>query len=783
MPLRESPILISGGVLRDMGELSNHAELVRPSIEAVMQLAMPNSDFVRGAVYDNLKGDRIRKLHVIGRSGHSRVGLNIEMQEGITPEIGRNDIKIPILLSSLRGAKNDELLSNLKSLCETSVRPPEIGRMILADPEYSLNAQDIQRAKGGGFLYLSEGTEVADDGLISVPLEDLQYLFCEENFQFEEVQRKVLTIGKHAFDGLQSSVPYKTNEIKGGEFYVGAIKFALGNYMAVIENETNDPTTIHLAAKILDGMRTTGIHVPRQVEIYNRGTEPVNTNDLRIRIRIYPTPRHKRDKAEKFNIPAKIKSGIAFRDIAQLESGNGILTVLDGIEPKYREGGIYAKILAGDRMADIPWQKLSAFQHAHTLKIAERVVSEQPGFYVSDGDVDANLQWLTEGLNFVGGRQNEGKVLLSRAFPPADTMAELLKQDVAVFIANDLNIPTDAFPASCLPKDTVSELNIDVSRNDLNFTGTQYELFRNLERRGAKMHMIMHETFDESDDSEKIDKHIREFYRGFWVRPETKEAMEKVDTVIAFYGSHVDGLDNLLKEQLGSFIKRMKNLFGEGFAITHGKGPGVMNIADRIAEENDVYRLGVGIDLEQKDMQEANFKPPAIVDFRDTDRLPRQKIMDDISTFKIFNIGGAGTLEEAAISLCSQKLHKNITTPIIFVDPLGVNSGEHMWEKLHHLIEVLSDTHQISAKDAENGIENITLMQTYAKNFCHFVDSYDTAGDIIEEFVKDPAGYYKAVGVPKDKVEVSIQNAITTHKTTGFPMPKWFDKEKVMEGM
>ena len=46
---------------------------------------------------------------------------------------------------------------------------------------------------------------------------------------------------------------------------------------------------------------------------------------------------------------------------------------------------------------------------------------------------------------------------------------------------------------------------------------------------------------------------------------------------------------------------------------------------------------------------------------------------------EFFLLGGAGTLGEIALSLCSQKLYKNILTPLIFVDPKGVsNEGREL---------------------------------------------------------------------------------------------------------
>lgn len=324
------------------------------------------------------------------------------------------------------------------------------------------------------------------------------------------------------------------------------------------------------------------------------------------------------------------------------------------------------------------------------------------------------------------------------------------------------------------------ETNIERDFNDLNFTGDLYEAFLRMEKRGAKFFMLMKELMDDSGEETKtIDAHVREFYKGFWVRPEERERFDKVNTVIAMYGSHVNGMDPVLRPGLESFLERMKKRFGDHLGITHGKGPGVMQTADDIAAEKGIFRMGVGINLEQKDRQKPNYAPEAMVDFLDTDRLPRQRIMDDISTFKIFNVGGAGTLEEAAISLCSQKLGKNIITPIIFVDPVGFGKDRsHLFDNLRKQIDLLAKSHTIKDKDKKIALENIQLLRSHAAKFCHFVDSYDKAADIIEKFADNPEQYYNDIGLKQAQLDVSIENAKATRERTGMSMPyQWFPEK------
>jgi len=771
MPLRDAPYILSGGMLRDVGDIIIHPTNARQAMRAIMQVGL-RSDFARG-----LARDYPQNIQAIGRSGHSRCGLDVEFEEGQTPQISKsgNTAEVPVLLSSLRGAKDDQLLTILKGIVEEERSQHfEIGRLLISQPESALDSKAVLEECHQGHILLSKNATIAEDGTIELPLEELQFLFCEANFnRYRSIVRDVLLHGKHVYDGIQEEVPGLPAAIEPGGFFVGGIRIAFGNYMAVIERETTHKTTFHLAARILDGMRTTGIHVPRQVELYNCGDKPADTRDLKVRIRIYPIPVDQRSKVDQFNHPDKIKDGIEFRDIARLEEEpERILSVMRNIEPVSKPDTLYALVLAGNRVAKVKWQELPSFTDRHAVECAKRLVAAEKGHYIEGEAIDENLLWLTKVLNFVGGEQNEGKVFASYAFPSPEILQNLLRNGIAVFIAHDLNRATDAF-------DPTAEINGRRKTNDLNFSSTQYEQFRALERQGARLHMALHENADPNAPSGKIDAHAREFFRGFWVRPEASEKMKKVDTIVAIYGSHVDGLDDILKKQLNRFLTRMKTAFGETFAITHGKGPGVMQIADDLAASLDIFRFGVGIDLEQKKRQKPNYAPPAIIDFKDTERLRRQKVMDDIATFKIFNIGGAGTLEEAAISICSQKLSKNIITPIIFVDPVHLNEGEHLWGNLQKQIEVLATEHSITPEGALVGLENVRLLQSYAADYCHFVRTYDEAADIIEKFVQDPMAYYQEKGVSREDIVLSIGNAHSTREMTDFPLPEWFNEKEI----
>jgi predicted Rossmann-fold nucleotide-binding protein len=352
---------------------------------------------------------------------------------------------------------------------------------------------------------------------------------------------------------------------------------------------------------------------------------------------------------------------------------------------------------------------------------------------------------------------------------------ELLKEGIGVYVARALHTEQTAYEAPVAPhmhvhgEEDLSTAGASMKQHALFFDSGRYETFCKREKAGAKFYLVLPDMADEMDHGNVIPAHVREFDRGLWVKPESLENVRKVNTIIAMYGSHVHGMDSILQPQLDAFMVEMKEVFGASLGVTHGKGPGVMKMADDAAARAGVVRIGVGICVEG---QAGNCRPEAMVDFFDTDRLRRQKLMDDLATFKIFNIGGAGTLEEAAITLCSQKLGKKAITPIIFVDPLGAGrNGEHLFKDLYEQIETLSDRKDIVIDPDTCEKIRIQLLAPETPKYIHCVSSYEEAAAIIRAFKENPARYYAERGIPAKTVTEALTRQEGTLAQTGFPEP------------
>ncbi|MDH3393114.1 MAG: hypothetical protein OEL66_03850, partial [Desulfobulbaceae bacterium] len=127
---------------------------------------------------------------------------------------------------------------------------------------------------------------------------------------------------------------------------------------------------------------------------------------------------------------------------------------------------------------------------------------------------------------------------------------------------------------------------------------------------------------------------------------------------------------------------------------------------------------------------------------------------DRTSLFKIYNIGGIGTLEEMLIAVTNLKLFESLPAPHIFVDPFGIGDGSgHLWETALDQLRITAEVKQI-------GDNEVRLAPAWVPHFCHPVRGYDEAFVIIRDFVADPAAYWQTTGIGSDDLRTAFANAV-----------------------
>lgn len=745
--MKRPPLLTEDGylILDKAAEPTIDATFGVPKLAGIMRLE-DTSDTLRGVLSDLASEGQLRqRCYLIGRSGHSQIGLDVDFGDG-GPQIDtcRRRIDIPVQLASLNPHIPDVLFSEIKAIADSN-RRLTIGRLFIP-MEAPLSRQEIEDAQDKHHLLLPLKASVSDEGVVTIPLENTRYLLSTTLLTAGQNGQLVLSQSKEGLSLIQyPSRCGLPQMLESGDFLCGAIRISLGPYNALIERELSEAGVFHLAARLLDAVRTSGINVPRQVEIYNGSDRAVATDNLLLRLRLFPTDQLTAKIAERLLTPCRaekiMQQGVDFADATNVFDREICDALFDNISTDPTERGNYGRILTRSKCIDIQREMLENEWHENAQN---RTIYEVIRGTITSGvhrgpQISPDLRGFVESLELVGGAQNLHKVFVAHEFPVTDTLRVLKRNNLGVFIGRSIRSQeTSTNGDCCLP---------GLSSTNIYFGQTTYETFCDLSsREGARFYMI----FGEGDE-----RHVREFHRGFWMTRLGKEKIADVHTMIAMFGSHVEGTDEVLTEQIHHFFRQLSLVpqIGGSFAVCHGSGPGVMRIADDAAADQGILRVGIGIDSE-KIGQRANLSPPVMLNFNNSARHMRQNILDRTSLFKIYNIGGMGTFEELLIAITNLKLFESLPAPHIFVDPFGLGeNGAHLWQSTLDQLKTASSPKII-------GSHTVRLAPAWVANFCHVVRDYDGVLEVIADFARDPASYWEKAGISERDLLLACDNAM-----------------------
>ena len=736
--MKQAPFVTTDGQLVETSAIHFNQELAAPQLFGSIRFSQV-SDSLRGLVRDlaaqaKATGKPMEDFFDLsGRSGHSRIGIDINLTGG-DPVISDTErsIEMPVAVTAL----NRHLAESLSDLQELTRRTPvDIARLFVPMGEH-LGREEVRQAIAKEELLLPERCEIAADGVIEIPLENIRYIISQRLLLIPNNFSEMIVRGKHGLAMFQQPAPSGLPEaLEPKEFAVSAVRISIGPYTAFILRRLNHPDVFHLASRLLDGVRTTGMDAARQAEIYNQGELPVAYRDLRLRIKLYPADERVAAISRRVLKPGKaigiLSRGVDFNEITDIFNPGSCEALFDEISPGPGRGGIYGRIVMPGRLVSIPWEQedgrwIPEFQWRLVYECARGNVPES----VLDGEeIPKRFRPFLQDLKYVGGEQSLSKIFVADSLPPADTLRVLKRNGVGVVVIRSITMRG-------VGNGDTPQYYLDQS---------SYEEIARLSREGMRFYMI----FEHGGSC-----HVREFSGGFWVTQEGKERIGRVHTTVALFGSAVDQLEAVIMPQFEEFFSALAAdpRLGEGLAVAHGSGPGVMKAADEAAARYGICRIGVGIDGE-KIGQQTNFSPEAVVQFVNLALNTRQDILDRRSLFKVFNIGGYGTCYEINMALTFMKIGNCLPAPYVFVDPIGLGeNGGHLWRKAIQQFQELSSAHVV-------GHNNIPpLGPLWVVNCCHLVRSYQEALEVIRAFLDDPAAYWKAAGVSLQKVTEARDN-------------------------
>ncbi len=634
------------------------------------------------------------------RSGHAQIGISSEI---FSHEL---DLKRKKLFLEGRLVTLNHLLTDVLDNFQVG---DNIGRLVVMDPE--LRVEDIyhflhKRIFVGQAIEAREGFDVREEvdphtgricHYLTIDLLPYHYVLEQEALSRASINR-VIKEGRVALNRLRTRLPLALHDsfLQPKQFFVGAIKISLGDFVAIIDPQTEpeEGRVNHLPAGILDPFRTVR---DRQVELYNYGTKEVPLNQIKIKIRFFRANNPLSVPLEK----EKIQYGYHLYDlvtIADLENIFDALKMITRRVKKEKGYGMLGIILSKGRITQIPKAKDQRSEAQNEI-IKNRIAKVSS----SSDDMDilkaanGDLERILANLSVMGGISS--KVFCAPVFPSDEIIHIFRRSGIRTFLA-DQEQPVF----------------------------TEEYIRRMLQLTHSEVPVCEFLRYD------RLSSKLLTFYHGCFMEPDDRQRFNKVKYWLAFYGSHTNKADNQL---MMHFISQLVEIFGQKMGIVHGGGPGLMKESNDLARKNNIMSLGVGIDL-QDEAQEALRTCDGFICYRSGARLARQHHIEKMTNLPIINTGGYGTTEELAITVTSLKLNENPLVPVILLDP------DEMWENARKQFEKIAGN--------ELGHEFIPrLFRT-----CRTAEEAVTE---LVSFTSDPSSWYKEHAIPIAIVKKARQKA------------------------
>ncbi len=566
---------------------------------------------------------------------------------------------------------------------------------------------------------------VNEDGSITMPIALVETLISDFTLPTREERLDAI---RHGRAGLKPHIDTEKRQADDllPSFLVGGVALSPGPFTCVIREllDTEGKLRQLPGAAMVDGNRLMGIGRDldlytghRQIEIVNL-TEGQKFGDTYITIDIY------RNVGDFSSLTSVVDwYGMDVEQRRRLhQTGISPLDVIHAVDPGARErlAAVYRRsagvIMSSRGVNEVPGGQTDKLTANHVLRAAQS--------FGRDRDINNELRSLAPFVEALAPAGDRSRVFAGRRLL-AEHLTEIVNgSDVQSFLVEDYG--------------------------DEAMSQQVHSAMVNLVRSGVSI------GWDRQGE-------MRIFHRsGLWTRPDEVARLEELRLVIAMYGTHRRAVDRELSPRISTFFDQLTTLMPTRYlAVTHGNGPGVMRICDVLARQAGMMSLGVGIELEGQEEGEDIWLPNGVAHFKDSFRLYRQQRMDKYRMVSVINPGGNGTLEEAGINVCTNKLNSALPSPTIIVDPPG--------DYYHHIVAQFaeaSNRETINIFGVEVDISDKPFAQPWVTNTIYHVRGYvdsdisrrlpvrkrESAFAVIERFWENPAAYWQQAHVPPEEV-------------------------------
>lgn len=722
-----------------------------------LSLAFPLTDLSPEAIEQLTANPAEAPYRLYGRSVLGQMGVDI-FPAPAKPVIANRLLYAPVELTAhcAIGRLIVEDLGNAQSRTKEGSnlrinrKTIELGRFVNFGELRRLDGKDeTERAIADGLLAFDTdpaegqpGYRVNDDGSLTLPIARIETLLNHFTLRTQEQRMNAIRHGRAGLISHTDTIDRSPDDVLP-DFLVGGVALSAGPFHCVIRDKLDEAGQLRqlVGAALLDGNRLMGIGRTldrysrhRQLEVVNSGSQQTFGN-TEVTIDIY---RSNYDAVDLHPVVDWWRMDLERRHKLHRQGVNP-LDVIKAANPAAREqlfsvaaedgrGGI---VMSAHGISEVSRGRTDRLMTQNTIEVARS--------FGRDREVPQQLRVLEPFKKALGPAGDRSRLFVGDKIL-AEDMAEIVKGgDVRTFLVK--------------------------SFGNIAMTKQEHNALVRLAQSGVAI------GWDNQGE-------LREFHRsGVWIKPDQVERMEELDLVWAMYGTHKSAIDTELWPRIEDFFLQMvEHIPVQRMGVTHGNGPGVMRMADELARQHGIMSLGVGIDVEDIGQGKAKLLADAVAYFKTSERLYRQEMMDKFRTIAVFNVGGFGTLEETAVTLCTNKLGSALPSPSIIVDPDKLCSNV-----VAQIKEISSRTHiKLFGKTVD--ISHSPLGQAWVSNTVHHVDDYEKAATVIKDFWDSPAAYWDRAGIPGEAIAMAYHKHCTELERMGMRMAEHISRAARLYG-
>ncbi|HVA10933.1 MAG TPA: hypothetical protein VNG32_02080 [Candidatus Dormibacteraeota bacterium] len=685
---------------------------------------------------------------IAGRSAAGQLGIDVVRAPG-TVVVSKDNLQIPISVEAHTPVARNilidigELAQDLKSgeSLQWDDKDIKFGQLVNCDYLRRLEKQEVESAITKGFIAFDPINEllskpdytINDDGSVTLPISLLEFVFNEEMLRRPDQRFNILHHGRAGLIPLIDTLHHTETDILP-DFMVGGIVFSPGPYHIRIREQIDSARNITQlpSTALFNGSRLMGmnpVYDPysrnRQIELVNRGSQQA-FGVTRATIDIFRSK-----KAEEIVRPALDWQRMSReRRMKTHRDGVSPLDVIKATDLTYRKSLLDTVSGSETGALVISSHGISKVPRGRTERFMAQNIREAARSFGRYRSIPEDLQPLAA---FV------------KALKPAADRSRLVIVD-ELELRHIPNIVKSGDVRAILMRRYAGSGSAGVSMSK-----EDHSAIVNLVRGGVSI------AWENNGD-------LRELHRsGLWTTPAAAERMEELDLVIAMYGSHFDSISNALKPQIEAFVQDLIKLVPvKHLGFVHGNMAGIMEIADDLARQFGLMSLGVGLELSALGQHETNLLCDGFLFLDSHERLYRQEKLDKFNTISIFNVGGFGTLEELAITVCTHKLLSSLPAPNILVDP------DRLYVNAEDMISEISKRRSLNLGNHRIDLSKSPLGQPWVSNIVHRVTNYKEAAALIKRFWHDPKKYWLQAGIPPTDIAVAYSKHLEMMEQMGM---------------